>query len=719
MEPSDARRMVPCMDEPSFKANWTVTIIHPKGTTALSNGIDLSTQEHTDGFMKTRFATTPKMSTYLLAVLVSAFEKIEKKTKRGTLFRIWARPEAINTTQYALEAGVKVLEFYEGYYGVSFPLEKQDMVAVPDFSAGAMENWGLVTYRETDLLYDPKIYSNEGKRRVAVVIAHELAHQWFGNLVTMRWWDNLWLNEGFATFVEYIGANHISDGAFQMDDYFIEAAQESAMETDKVASSHPLSFTVAKVEDVTEAFDGISYEKGGSFIQMLSTVMGKNNFDKGINLYLKQHSYSNAAAEDLWAALDKVLPDDVKGPDGNKLSVKEFANQWTKQMGYPVVTVNRLNSTTALLTQERFKPNKEAQEKAAYRNNKYGYKWDVPIWYMYGNDQTIRMAWLPRDQPLHLDLPKDTVLIVNPDSRGFHRTNYNVSDWKTIAEMLNKDPESLPYRAKTRLLFDAYELANDDKLDFTVLFDLFNYVKKETNYFPASAVLANLNAIRNHYGSEPEKIYLEKFYKSLLDANYQKISDLSYIENNYQNDSLFYKMQYFSGFDLRILFNYCQLEGVDCNEKFQAIFKEKVLAKCNDKDQLSECAELLMSALNRDDGLFRFQDASHVFTSVGNNLIADEFMFKFMLQRWDQIYSSLIEDPTSLKWVIMTCTNGIRTENEIQQLKYFLKTAKNASKFSWITQALEEAELNVKWQNKYFDKLTKEFKDRMTTPPSN
>jgi len=398
MEPTDARRMVPCFDEPEFKAVWKIKILHPQGSKAVSNAKEIEEDQVDDrmpGFLWTSFEETPKMASYLFAIVVSDFEFIEGHTKRGTRFRIWSRKEAINETQYALSAGVEVLEFYEEYYGIQFPLQKQDMMAFPDFAAGAMENWGLVTYRERALLYNPVVYSLLNKQYIATVVAHELAHQWFGNLVTMKWWNDLWLNEGFATVMEYKGVDAI-DSSFKMDDWFVKDSLAVAFERDAMATSHPLSFPIEKAEDVSEAFDSISYDKGASVLRMLSNVLGEENFKKGLNIYLNRYAYSNAEHIDLWHALTEAVPDSLKDWNGNKFDVDEFAKKWTEQMGYPVISVATTDDGV-ILTQKRFKLDESSEESPKFKNPKYWYKWDVPIWYTI-NGTSQPMTWLHSEE---------------------------------------------------------------------------------------------------------------------------------------------------------------------------------------------------------------------------------------------------------------------------------------------------------------------------------
>ncbi|KHJ96075.1 peptidase family M1 [Oesophagostomum dentatum] len=390
MEETEARLMVPCFDEPEFKATWKIKVIHPRGTKAISNGMKTDI-EATDDWITTEFAQTPKMSSYLVAILISEFEHISGNTTKGTEFRVWSRKEATPMTRYALYAGIKCLEYYEDLFKIDFPLLKQDMVALPDFTAGAMENWGLITYRENSLLYDDRLYGPANKRRVALVVAHELAHQWFGNLVTMKWWDDLWLNEGFARYIQYFGADRISDGKMRMKEYFLLDALTAGLTRDSVSSSHPLSFKIDKASEVFEAFDSISYGKGGSVLRMMAAITGQENFNDGITQpngymrrqsmlykkalikhYLNKFKYSNAEAMDLWQAIDEKIRDkQIPGPNGN-LRIVDYADQWTTQMGYPIVKVEQVNDTHVKVTQERYRKNPKASDPKKYRNPKYG-----------------------------------------------------------------------------------------------------------------------------------------------------------------------------------------------------------------------------------------------------------------------------------------------------------------------------------------------------------
>uniref|UniRef100_A0A672KGY0 Aminopeptidase Ey-like n=1 Tax=Sinocyclocheilus grahami TaxID=75366 RepID=A0A672KGY0_SINGR len=328
-----------------------------------------------DGTLVTRttFAPTEVMSTYLLAFIVSDFGFIEQNTDKLQI-RIFARQEAINAGQgeYALNVTGPILKFFEKYYNVPYPLPKSDQIALPDFNAGAMENWGLITYRETALLYDEEISSNGNKESIVTIIAHELAHQWFGNLVTLRWWNDLWLNEGFASYVEYLGADD-AEPDWNVKDLIVLNDVHRVFAIDALASSHPLSFKeeeIQRPEQINEVFDTISYSKGASVLRMLSDFLTETVFTQGLQTYLDYFKFSNTVYTDLWHHLQLA----VNGT-GTSLpkSVQEIMDRWVLQMGFPVVTIN---TTTGQITQEHFLLDPESKPD---RTSEFNYEWFVPI----------------------------------------------------------------------------------------------------------------------------------------------------------------------------------------------------------------------------------------------------------------------------------------------------------------------------------------------------
>lgn len=273
---------------------------------------------------------SPKMSTYLVAFVVGEFDYVQAKTAHGVLVRVYTPPGRSESGKFALNVATKCLDIYDDFFGLPYPLPKLDMVAIPEFAMGAMENWGLVTYREVDLLIDAKTASGDHKQRVCIVVTHELAHQWFGNLVTMAWWDDLWLNEGFASWCENYAADKIFP-EYKMWDQFGSDTLASALKLDSLKTSHPIQVPIGRAEEVEEVFDAISYCKGASVIRMAREVLGQEAFEKGLQQYMQQHQYSNTETYHLWNAWAAA----------SGLPVKEIMSSWTEQMGFPLLTVKK------------------------------------------------------------------------------------------------------------------------------------------------------------------------------------------------------------------------------------------------------------------------------------------------------------------------------------------------------------------------------------------
>ncbi|KAJ6808349.1 aminopeptidase M1-like [Iris pallida] len=325
-EPADARRCFPCWDEPAMKASFKITLVVPTELVALSNMP--VTEEKVDGLVKTLyFQESPIMSSYLVAIVVGLFDYVEAVTPDGINVRVYCQVGKSDQGKFALDVAVKSLNLYKGYFAEPYALPKLDMVAIPDFAAGAMENYGLVTYRETALLYDARHSAASSKQGVAITVAHELAHQWFGNLVTMEWWTHLWLNEGFATWMSYLAVDSIFP-EWNIWTQFLDDST-SGLRLDALAESHPIEVDINHASEIDEIFDDISYSKGAAVIRMLQSYLGASCFQRSLASYIKRYAFSNAKTEDLWAVLEEESGEPVK----------MLMNSWTKQKGYPVVSL--------------------------------------------------------------------------------------------------------------------------------------------------------------------------------------------------------------------------------------------------------------------------------------------------------------------------------------------------------------------------------------------
>ncbi|CAG8558805.1 9973_t:CDS:10 [Ambispora gerdemannii] len=346
---TDARRAFPCWDEPAIKATFHITLIVSSGLVALSN-MDVASEKPVENNKKeVKFAKTPIMSTYLVAFIAGDLAYIEKYTtggytdKKPVLIRVYAIKGSEHQGELALNVATKTLDYFTRIFEIPYPLPKLDMVAVPDFTFGAMENWGLVMYRTTTILFDSKASDARYKKRVSYTVAHELAHQWFGNLVTMEWWDHLWLNEGFATWVGYLAIDEIFPDWDIWSQYVVDDFQRG-LKLDSLRSSHPIEVSVNDPSEIHQIFDAISYQKGASVIRMLSSYLGVDVFLAGIRRYLNAHLYGNASTDDLWANLSKESGHDVG----------KFMTGWTRKIGYPVLNVTEPQPNIIHIKQTRF-----------------------------------------------------------------------------------------------------------------------------------------------------------------------------------------------------------------------------------------------------------------------------------------------------------------------------------------------------------------------------
>ena len=395
-EATDARRAFPCWDEPDFKATYGVTLVVDESLTAISNGPEIARESAGSGKVAITFKDTMKMSTYLVAFIVGELEVTDPVDVDGIPLRIAHVPGKGHLTDYALEAGAFALRFYADYYDIPYPGDKMDMIAIPDFAWGAMENLGAVTYRETALLLDRERATQAELMRIAEVIAHEIAPMWFGDLVTMKWWNGIWLNEAFATF-----ASMKCVDAFRPDweTWLTFAADRTySMGTDATESTRPIEFPVESPEEASEMFDNLTYLKGSSVLRMLEQYLGEDTFRKGVSNYLKHHAHANTETADLWAALDAA----------SGVPVGEMMDTWIFQGGFPRLAVAG-SPGSYTLTQEQFRFDEPGD-----------HRWQVPVIL---RSDTGEQRVLVSEQSVTFDAGDG--LVVNAGGNGFYRVQYS------------------------------------------------------------------------------------------------------------------------------------------------------------------------------------------------------------------------------------------------------------------------------------------------------
>ncbi|XP_017554975.2 aminopeptidase N-like [Pygocentrus nattereri] len=488
MQPTFARKAFPCFDEPAMKAVFHMTLIHPLRTVALANGMETATEiifHNKKLVLQTKFEPTEKMSTYLLAFVVSDFISIKSPAEAKVLIRIWAQRKAIEAGQgkYALNITGNIINFYQNYYNSTYPLQKSDQIALPTFSFGAMEN----SFKEKALLFDPSMSSNQDHEWALMANSHEVAHMWFGNLVTMKWWNDLWLNEGLATYVSYLGADDVQP-TWNMKDLMVLYEVQKAFALDAVASSHPLSSPEEKVNtpaEIADQFDYITYSKGAAVLRMLSEFLSEPVFARGLSAYLKQFAYGNTVYTDLWGNLQEVVDSD---PAVNlPASVTEIMNRWILQMGYPVVTID---TQTGRISQEHFLLDSESEPD---RPSLYNYEWFVPIKWM-KNGTVMGQHWLLEKTATHEPMRTNSEwVLANVNVSGFYRVNYDSQNWQRLISQLTSDHSVIPVINRAQILDDAFKLARAKIISITVALSITKYLSEEREYMPWESAIKKLD----------------------------------------------------------------------------------------------------------------------------------------------------------------------------------------------------------------------------------
>ncbi len=489
-ESHHAREVFPCVDEPAAKATFELTIVAPKDETVISN-TPVKTQSTKDGLTTTTFEKTPHMSTYLLAFVYGNMGYAEAKTKRGTVTRIYATPDNVKRTAFALDFAVKCLEFYEDYFGIPYPLEKCDHIALPDFASGAMENWGCITYREQALLIDEQNSPLSMKQRVAVVIAHELAHQWFGNLVTMRWWTDLWLNEGFASWIEFLAVDHIFP-EWNMWTQFLVDDQQQALRLDALEHTHPVEVPIHHPDEIRSIFDAISYSKGASVIHMLHNYLGADNFQAGLKYYLETHAYKNTDTVDLWQALEKI----------SGKPVMDFMNAWTSTSGFPLVTVE-VGDKQISASQQRFFTNPEQAPSDQL--------WPIDLLSTTDTDQNHTML---ESENISIDATDNDHYFVNKGSAGFYRVAYNATHLQTLGHQIKKG--HIDTADRLGILADLAETAKAGKASTADCLQFLENFSEETDYAVWDVIAGIVGSIRSTMNDDELRENMKPFIRTLV-----------------------------------------------------------------------------------------------------------------------------------------------------------------------------------------------------------
>jgi aminopeptidase N len=479
-EPTDARRAFPSFDEPAFKASYDVSLVIDNADTAISNSPIVSdTPGPISGKHTLKFDTTPKMSTYLVAFLVGDFQCTAGESD-GVAIRVCSTPDKVALTPYGVDVAKYVLHYYNTYFGIPYPLKKLDLIALPDFEAGAMENFGAITYRETELLLDPKTASVGAKKNVAIVIAHEMAHQWFGDLVTMQWWDNLWLNEGFATWMENksVATMHPEWNIDQL----VAADEDGTLILDAQPTTRSIRAKAETPEEINQMFDGIAYGKASDVLLTVENYLGPETFRKGVHAYLSAHLYSNATAEDFWNAQTAV----------SHKPVDKIMESLVAQPGEPLLTFGEPAHGKVSVEQKRFFLSPSIQPDGKQ-------KWTLPVCFKKGEGQDCKVL-TPDDSTL--PAPKTGLFFANAGGKGYYRSAYPPSIYATLVANVET---GLSPTERMSLIGGEWVQVRANKATVGDDLNLIAAIKADPNAEVLTEALGDVGAVYERVAATPEE----------------------------------------------------------------------------------------------------------------------------------------------------------------------------------------------------------------------
>ncbi|NXG44487.1 AMPE aminopeptidase, partial [Psilopogon haemacephalus] len=725
-EPTDARKSFPCFDEPNKKATYNISIIHQDSYKALSNMPVQRTENLGGGWTQTTFDKSVPMSTYLVCFAVHQFDFVERISASGKQLRVYAQPLQIHTAEYAANVTKIVFDFFEEYFNMSYSLPKLDKIAIPDFGTGAMENWGLITYRETNLLYDPNESAASNKQRVAAVVSHELVHQWFGNIVTMDWWDDLWLNEGFATYFEYLGAN-ASEPDWQMLEQVLTDDVLPVMKDDSLLSSHSVVVEVSSPAEITSVFDGISYSKGASILRMVQDWITPELFQKGCQEYLKKYHFQNAKTQQFWEALEEA---------SNK-PVREVMDTWTRQMGYPVLEMG----SNSILTQKRFLLDPTAN--ASYPHSDLGYKWNIPVKWRFGN--TTNYTFYNISDSSGIEIPSSgTFVNINPDHIGFFRVNYNSQNWDSLSNLLVNNHSSLSAADRAGILDDAFSLARAGLVNYSVPLQLTKYLTNETDYLPWHRVISSVTYLANMLADDQNlypqfQKYFRQQVKPIVDQltwsdtgdHLDRLLRASVLDfacsmddpESLNNASLLFEdwlqgkkkggkniqvlFLYFSiSANLRLLVYRYGMQNSGNESSWNYMFKkyqETSLAQEKEKLLYGLASVKNISLLDRylksvnDTSLVKSQDVFTVLRYISYNTYGKTMAWDWIRLNWQYLVDRFTINDRTLGRIV-TITQNFNTELQLWQMQNFFEKYPNAGAGELSrSQSIEQVKTNIEW----------------------
>nr|XP_040569452.1 endoplasmic reticulum aminopeptidase 1-like isoform X3 [Lepeophtheirus salmonis] len=749
-EPTYARQAFPCFDEPQLKAKFLMTITHDRSLDAYFNTPkkEISNVRGKPDQIRDEFEETVEMSTYLVAFVICDFEVKSKMTAHRVNVSVIAASDIIDESGFALEAAVNIMDYYHDFFGLPYPLSKQDLIGLPDFGGEAMENWGLITFRELNLMYSEEETSVQAKQDITVLLAHELGHQWFGNLVTMKWWNDLWLNEGFASWLEYQGVDHIMP-SWRMEDQFFMEIIVPALSLDSLSTSHPVSVPVHDPREIEAIFDSISYKKGAAIIHMLEDFIGPTALRKGLRIFLSRHKFSNAVTYDLWNAMSEAWKDTkrVTAPlttDINdfhassfvneEISIPELMDTWTLQMGYPIVTFEQQNrSNIYTIKQSRFIKALALNDPAIQsQTSDFDFKWFVPLTYHSSVYQNPLRLLLNKTHNIEIEFPADVEWFkANINGTGFYRVNYPIENWKALVKLLRSDHTLLTASDRAQLINDAFSLSQAGLLPATIPLELCTYLILEEQIVPWSVAMQHLNhwklilretnvvpninrfilqlilPLYNKLGWEDkgshEKKLLRKF--ALMTALTAEYSDaerrgeelfLNYKNKNISIPPNLRAVAYIAGVKFGKLDDW--LFAWEKFNKIQQVPSEKSLWMNSLAESTSTYILQRYLDATLDRTRIRLQDVRKILGSVAHNPTGSHLVWRHFQFHFPQFQKMFRKGSFPMVGIIESTISHFSTEFDYNSVYNFFRKRNVGSGIRALEQSIEEIRINIRWR---------------------
>ncbi|XP_026787303.3 endoplasmic reticulum aminopeptidase 2 isoform X1 [Pangasianodon hypophthalmus] len=753
-EPTSARMAFPCFDEPIFKANYSVRIRRGASHIAISNMPIEQTVKLNGGLFEDRFETSVRMSTYLVAFIICDFKSVSGRTATGIDVSVYAAPHKWHQTHYALEAAIKLLEFYETYFNIYYPLPKLDLIAIPDFQSGAMENWGLTTYRETSLLYDPEVSSTSDKLWVTLVIGHELAHQWFGNLVTMEWWNDIWLNEGFAQYMEFVSVE-ATFPQLKAEDYLLDICF-LAVGRDSLNSSRAISSSAENPTQIKEMFDTVSYDKGACILHMLRHFLTDDVFQSGIVRYLRKFSYKNAKNEDLWDSLVNTCSEEdftlgeycysdgqaTKNAylfAGEHIDLKKMMYTWTLQKGIPLVTVKR-QGTKLYIEQERFIKTVQPSD-PLWHSLQAGYLWHIPLTYKSSHSsEEMRHILETKSDMLILDQEVEWVKF-NTDMNGYYIIHYDAEGWSALINLLQVNHSAVSFKDRANLIHNAFQLVTAGRLTLDQALDLITYLKSETHNVP---LLQGIGYLESFYKmvekrniadvTQNLKTYILQYFRNVIDK--QTWSDEGTVSDRRLRSELlslacdlgyspcvekakhFFQSWMNSNGTISLPTDVAEtiytVGAQDNNgwhyllEKYalsiSAAEKSKILSALTSNKDPNKLLRLLEHGM--EGSVIKAQDLSTVIYTVARNPAGHFLAWDFVKSNWNKLVEKFQLGSFCIRNIIIGTTGQFSSKEELADIKDFFNSIREQSSQLRVTQvAVENVEKNILWLERNLETL--------------